>query len=330
MTGPIGQTPQSFRGYIGLGKESTYGEGVAPTIFVDATSDGYSLDNQPEHVNTTRSRGTNKSEAGPLSDEGSVDLPANPENGLGLLLYAAFGSESFNEPTTGVGEHTFTPADTLPSLSIEVDRDTGVVRHTGNGIDTFELSHTSEEMLTASIDAIASLPDPDVTSATPAYSDLRNFRFHDVTIMIAGADRGPDVQDLTFSIENGMDGVIRDERSVSKIDVGECVVTATATLDFETRELFELFLGEAGATELQDTLAQTSVNAVWSSPETIAETSENYALEWDMPTCVINTHEANIDQNDMVAEDVEFRANIDSSIGGEAEVTLTNGVTEAY
>ena len=44
MTGPIGQTPQSFRGYIGLGKESTYAEGVAPTIFVDATSDGEEAD----------------------------------------------------------------------------------------------------------------------------------------------------------------------------------------------------------------------------------------------------------------------------------------------
>jgi hypothetical protein len=332
----IGQLPQSFRGYVGLGKESTYGTGVSPSYYVDATSDGFSLDNQPDYQNTTRGRATYKGEAGAFTDEGSIDLPANPENGLGLLLLAAFGSESFtasdpdSDSTDEVGEHVFSPADTLDALSVEVDRDTDTVRHLGAGVDALELSHTAEDMLTASVDLVAKEPDPDVSSTSPTYSDLRNFRWHDITLSVAGTNRDTDVTEATFSIENNLSSNFRGERTLSKLGVGERPVTATMSLDFESTELFELFLGADGATEVQDQLTTVAVDATWTSPETIEDTSTGYALNWNMPKCVINTHEATINQNDNVIEDVELRALYDQSLGAEAEVTLTNGITNAY
>lgn len=326
----IGQLPQSFRGYVGLAFESSFGTGIAPETYVDATSDGFGLDNQPDFINTTRSRGTQKAEAGPLADEGSVDMPANPENGLGMLLAAVLGSESFTTSETSVGQHTFTPGDTLPSLSVEVDRDTDVVRHTGCGVDTLELEHAAEEMLTASADVIAQEPDPTPTTTTPTYSDLRNFRWNDGTMTFAGTDRTADLQDVTWSIENGMGSEYRGARTLGKISLGERPVTATATLDFETRELFNMFLGAADADSVQDQLATVGVNLNWQTPETIASTSTNYELDVDMPSCTVNTHDANIDQNSLVAEEVEFRAIVDDSLGSEVEVTLTNGITEAY
>jgi len=332
----IGQLPQSFRGYVGLARESTYGTGSAPAIFVDATSDGFSQDNQVDYQNTTRGRGTYKGETGPFSDDGSIDLPANPENGLGLLLLAAFGSESFSasdpdgDGADEVGEHVFTPADTLPSLSVEVDRDTDTVRHVGAGIDTLELSHTAEDKLTASADAIAQEPNSDVPSATPTYSDLRNFRWNDITLDVDGSDRVPDVQEATFTIENNLGAEFRGERTLSKMSVGERPVTATLSLDFETTNLFEKFLGEAGATSPQDGLTNIALDATWTTPETIEDTSVNYAIQWEMPKCSIDTHEATINQNDNVVEDVEVRGLYDTTIGGAARVTLTNGITAAY
>lgn len=332
----IGQLPQSFRGYIGIAKESTFATGTAPAYYIDATSDGYGLDNQVDFQNTTRSQGTHKGEAGAFSDEGSIDLPANPENGLGLLLLAATGSESFQsldpdtDNTDEVGEHVFTFSDTPPSLSVEVGRDTDTVRHIGNGLDTLELSHSAEEVLTASVDLIASEPDTDVTAATPTYSDLRNFRFQDIDILVDGNQRDPDVSDLTFSIERNIEPVYRGSRTAGKMDVGERVITFSMTLDFETTNLLEKFLGAAGATSPQDQLANISVNPTWTSPETIEDTSTAYSLEVNAPTCTINTHEAQINQNDAVMEDVEFRALVDAGLGSEAEIILTNGITSAY
>lgn len=331
MSANIGDTPESFRGYVGIAKETgDYGSGGSPAYFIDAISDGFSLDNQPEVQNTTRSRGTHKAEAGPLDDSGSLDLPANPENGLGLLLLAALGTESFNSPSGSVGEHTFAPAEALPSLAIEIDRDTETTRHTGVGVDALELSHTQEEKLTASVDATASAPDPTATSASPTYSDLRNFRFNDAGITLAGSDRTADVSDLTVSIENNLDGLIRNSRTISKMSVGERVVTHTATVDFETEELYHQFLGSANPDGPEPSLATVGVEAEWTSPETVAGGGTNYALKVNSPKCVINTHEANINQDDLIVEDVEFRALVDSGISGEVEVTLTNGVTEAY
>lgn len=322
----IGQLPQSFRGYVGLAKESSYATATAPSYFVDATSDGFALDNQPDFQNTTRGRGTYKGEAGPLSDEGSIDLPANPENGLGLLLLAAFGSVS----TSGSGPdfvHTFTPAETLDSLSVEVGRDTDVVRHAGAGVNSLELSHTAEDMLTASADLLASTPDGSISAASPTYSDLRNFRFHDIECTINSTNVEADVQDLTFGIENNLTAQFRDDRTAGKLSVGERPITATATLDFERTDHFELFLsGSVGdASTIAQQLATTGLEATWTSPETVNST--NYKLVWNQPASIPMTHEATINQNDLVVEDVEFRAIYDSGIGGEAEVTLTNGVT---
>lgn len=327
----IGTLPQSFRGYIGIGKESAYGDGVTPEYYVDATSDGFSLDNEVDFDDdTTRSRGAHKGEAGPLTDEGAIDFPANPENGLGLLLLAAFGDETFDELDAGVGQHTFTPADSLPSLSVEVGRDIDVVRHIGVGVDSLELSHAAEDGLTASADLPAKEPDPSVAESDPTYSDLRNFRFQDADLEFAGVDRSPDVQDVSPGIENGIEPLYRGARTAGKMSVGDRVISVSATLDFESQELFEYFLGESGATAVQSSLEATNVSLSWTSPETIEGTTEQYSLTWDMPRCVVLTHEANIDGNDLVAENVELRALVDPTLGAEAEVVLTNGITEAY
>jgi len=332
----IGTLPQSFRGYVGLAKEQTFGDGTAPVYYVDATSDGFSQDNQVDYQNTTRSRAAHKGEAGAFEDSGSIDFPANPENGLGLLLLAGFGGETFSaqdpdgDNTDEVGEHVFTPADTLPSLSVEVDRDTDVVRHVGVGVDTLELSHTAEERLAASVDLPAQAPDGSVSSSEPAYSDLRNFRFHDIDLSVAGTPRNADVRDLTLTVENDLGSEYRGNRTLSKMSVGERTVTATATLDFETTELYEQFLGQTGAAGPQDQLANVGMDVTWTTPETVEDTGTNYALRWYMPRCTMNTHEATLNGNDAIAEDVEFRALYQPEIGGEAEVTLTNGVMSPY
>lgn len=329
----IGQLPQSFRGYVGIAKESAYAGGATPAIFVDVTSDGFGIDNQTDYINTTRSRAAHKGEAGAFSIEGSIDAPANPENGLGLVLLGALGAESYAEgATTAVGVHTFTPSDdgTLDSLAVEIDRDTEVSQHLGVGVNSLELSHTSEEMLTWSADMPAADTDPTVTASTPTYSDLRNFRFQDATLSAAGTDRSADLQDLTITIENNLDPLHRGDRTAGKMSVGERVITVSLTLDMETAELYKYALGASDATGVQASLDTLAINATWTSPESIGSTSTGYELEFNAPAMVPNTHEANLDTNSLVGEDVELRAVVDSTLGAEAEVVLTNGVTSAY
>jgi len=204
------------------------------------------------------------------------------------------------------------------------------VRHVGGGVDTLTLSHSAGERLTATPSIMASSPEVQASTASPTYDSLRTFVYHDATISIAGTDRSVDVQDLEVEIANNLELVHRDERTRSKAFTGSREVTATATLDFENDDLFRLFLGSTSATTPEDELAEAAVNPVWTSPETIGSTSENYELEIDLPRCRIDTHDANMSEQDMVAENVEFTALFDSSAGYEAKATLTNETTTAY
>lgn len=335
----VGDPPQSYRGYVGLAKESSYAAGGAPSYFVDAFSDGFEGDNQTDYQNTVRSRENVKGEAGPYDDSGALDLPANPENGLGLLLLACFGSESFtakdpdSDSTDEVGEHVFSPAETTPSLAVEVGLDTHVERHVGVAVDTLEFAHAAEDRLTVSTDLPASEPDSSPTAASPTYSDLRNFWFHDGTINLVGTDRTADIQDLTCSFTNDVTRHWRGQRVPKKASLGQMSAQYDVTLDFEDEEVWHAFLGDSGGspTTPQASLGTVAFDATWSSTETVESTSTNYSLKVDSPQCIIDTRGANLNENDLIAEDVTLTAVKDiGGIGSAVEVTLENGVTTAY
>lgn len=334
---PIGQDGQSFRGYVGIGEESTYGTGVAPTAYLNAVSDGFEGDNQNTFQNTTRARGTYRALPGAYDDAGGVDLPVTPE-AIGLLLKGAFGSASVsvsdpdNDNTDEVGTHTFDVADELPSYSVELGLgDVETVRHVGVGIDTLSLEHSAGDRLSMSADMPAKEPDRSVSRATPSYDDLRSFVYHDGTVDIFQTDRTVDLQDVSFELANNLEKRNRDARTPAKMGVGERVITWSATLDFENTDIFERFLGSSGANTPEDSLFEGAVNAKWTSPETIADTSTNYSLEIDTPRVVINTHDAQLNQNDLIAENVEMRALVDAGGQGyDAQAILTNGQTSAY
>jgi hypothetical protein len=176
----------------------------------------------------------------------------------------------------------------------------------------------------------AQAPSVQQSAASPTYDSLRTLIYHDATISIDGTDRSVDVQDLEIEVANNVTLEARDKREPTKAFVGAREVTATATLDFENDTLFRLFLGGSSADSPQETLANVGLNAKWVSPETIEDTSENYSLEFDLPNCRINTHDANLSEREMIAENVEFRAIFDASAGYDAEATLKNGKTNAY
>lgn len=334
MAQNAGQDGQSFFGYAGVYEESAYAEDptTAPSAFVDVVSDNFSGDNAMDYLNTVRGRDTYKAEPGPFEDSGGLDFPVNPEGGIGYFLKAAFGSVTSTEQATGVYQHTFSTADKIPSLMVELGvGNIDAVRHAGALVNSLELNHVSGERLTASVDLPAAKPVIQGSQASPSYSDLRNFMWNDAAsqgIDLDGTDRSPDITEATPSIENNAEPLVREQRTATKAEVGERVLTVSVDLDFANMNLWKKFFGNDTATEPQDEVDPVSFNAVWTSPETIASTSTNYSLEWDMPKCYINSHEATLNQNDLMAENVELRAVVDTGGAGyDAQAVLTNAVT---
>lgn len=337
MSQTIGEDGQSFFGYCGIAEESSYGGGAAPSEFLNIVSDGFQGDNQPIFLNTIRGRDTYEGIAGAFEDDGSISMPATPES-IGLLLKAAFGTTSVtasdpdNDSSDEVGTHIFTTDDKLPSLAVELGLgNVGAVRHTGVGVESLDLEHTNGERLSLSLDLPAKEPDGSVSSATPAYDSLRSFVFHDATFSLFGSDRTADLQDLTISLANNLDKKVRGNRTPSKMSVGGREVTMDVTIDFENEDVMKQFWGSATATGPEDELAEGAFNSKWVSPETVADTTTAYSLEFDAPRCQILTHDAQLNENDLIAENVELRALVDTGgLGYDIQATLVNGVTAAY
>lgn len=332
MTQNAGTDGQSYFGYVGLSEESAYGSSGAPEQFADVVSDGFSGDNSTNYLSTIRGRDTYEGAAGEFDDSGSIDMPVSPEGSIGLLLKGAFGEVTTSNPNTDVGQHTFTTAEKLPSYTFEVGvGNVNAIRHSGVVVDGLEVSQSAGDRVSASVDLPAQKPTAQGSQATPTYDNLRTFQYHDATVMLDGSDRSVDVQDVTFSISNNVDMPVRTSRFPDKAFLGQREVTAEVTLDFKNMNLWEAFWGETGATTPQDTLADVAFNIKWVSPETIGSTSTAYSLEIDMPLCRMNTHEASLNEQDLIAEDVELRALNDvQGAGYDVQATLVNGVTGGY
>ena len=336
MTQNIGTDAQSHLGYCGLAEESSYGGGAAPSVFLPINSDGFSLENGVLFNSNIRGRSRFQGTAGVFEDDGSVELVAGPENGLGFLLKGAFGSASVTTQSEGsgtdnVGEHTFTTDNKLPSYSVEIGLGAiDAMRHKGVGIGSLEISHTPEEYLMVSADMNAQEPELQGSQASPSYSDLRPFVWHDGTVNLDGTDRSVDVAEFTATIDNDLDEKIRGSRVPSKCHVGERAVSGTLNLDFENTNALNLFLGGASATTVQDALYKASLNAVWTSPELVIDGGTSaYELELDFPTINLSTQEAQVNEQDAIIENIEWEAE-DTASTYDVQATLVNGQTSAY
>jgi hypothetical protein len=339
MTQNIGTDGQSHQGYCGLAEESSYGGGAAPSVYLPIVSDGFSAENGVLFNSNIRGRSRFDGTAGVFDDGGSIEQVSGPENGLGHLLKGAFGTTSVSTASEGsgtdnVGTHTFTTDDKLPSYAVEIGLGAiDAARHRGVGIDSLEFSHTPEEYLMLSADMTAKDFELQGSQASPTYSDLRPFVWHDGVVTVDGSDRSVDVAEFTATVENDIDEKIRGSRTPDKAHVGTRTVSGSLNLDFENIDVLEMFLGGAagsGTSTPQDSLYKASLNAAWTSPETVIDGgTSQYKLELDFPNITLSTHEAQVNEQDAIIENVEFDAE-DTASTYDVQATLVNGQTTAY
>lgn len=336
MTQNIGTDAQSFFGYCGMAEEASYGGGGAPSVFLPINSDGFSMENGVLFNSNIRGRSRFSGTAGVFEDDGSVEMVAGPENGMGTLLKGAFGTatvvtQSEGSGTDNVGEHTFTTDDKLPSYSVEIGLGAvDALRHKGVGIGSIEISHTPEDYLMVSADMTAQEPELQGTQASPTYSDLRPFVWHDGTLNLDGTDVSVDVAEFTASLDNDLDEKIRGSRVPSKCHVGERAVSGSLNLDFENTNRMNMFLGGTSATTVQDALYKASLNAKWISPELVVSGgTSGYSLEMDFPNITLTSDEAQVNEQDAIIENIEFDAE-DTATTYDVQATLVNGQNTAY
>jgi hypothetical protein len=308
-------------GYVGLKKETTFGTAETVDTFIPVKSFEATQDPQNYYPETIRaSRGKAKGIGMGIKNEVSLEMDAEP-NSIGHLLLAALGSVSTEEVNgvTGAYTHTFIPGNSLPSYTFE--RNEGVMTKTISGAKADSLTLSVEAggdgSLTASVDWIAQSLVDKASASIPSYSDRDPFVFHKVTVT-KGGNVNENIKSLEIEIANNLKDdqyTLRPSRNVASIEEGMREVTISLEMLFKNKAEYQSFVD--GATD--------SFTIVFDGNVFTGTTNDK--LEIQIPKVLYDSFEVPMGgPDDEVLASLEGTALIDTTIGGEIKVVLTNGI----
>lgn len=224
---------------FGIGKETTYGTGVASSVFFQSAD--LSINEEDARLRDPfhrGHRGTPTSDAGRLNIAGSVsNIMVRPDN-FGHLLRGLLGAPT----TAGSGPYTHTYVDSttkfssvcaVPPYSLTVDYDgTDIRRYDGGVINQLTLSQDSSGRLSSSADFIFK-GRSDVSSETPSYETNKPFNFSQLNITRAGSNFVY-AENVTITINNNLIAVplLDESKEVSCVEFNDTIsIGVSMTID---------------------------------------------------------------------------------------------------
>ena len=264
---------------------------------------------------------------GPYRVSGSFDMVVAPDN-IALLLKAGLGSVSTTAGGGGAYKHEFTPADTLPSLTLEVCPDVGSRSRqiVGVGITSLGFEATAREVLTCSVDVLGQ-KETLVSPSSPTLPSLRPFIFFEGSLSLGGSDVA-NVEAFRFTIENDIpdDAFVLGSRFLPGLRVQGMTVSGDMDVAFTTWDLYKRFFGNATASTPQTSLESVSLTLTFTGESTGDTTAgyENYKFIAEFPKVYFDTSEANFDRRDRIVQSLGWTAIYDSASGYICKLTVIN------
>ncbi len=205
-------------GFLGLGKETSWGSGVAATDFIELMSENITLDIARYDTRNVIGRLSEPDDsAGIKTVQGDALFAAFPI-GLGYVLRSAFGVVSGSIIVSGqlyrndfsFGDTAFSNDCPVPPYTFEIFRDvTSSQRYTGVAVSRLQLAcqPNQDVRVTASILARATA---ELAKSTPSFpgSSIYPFAFDTASISIGGAASAK-LEAYTFTADNQLVGVPR-------------------------------------------------------------------------------------------------------------------------
>ena len=233
-------------GSIGIGPETSWGQGVASSAFFTATENITEDRGRLRESFIFGSRSAAPADAGRLRIDGGTisDIHARPEN-LGHLLRAALGvpdTASYgHEDEGGIHfEHVFTPAAAkfselaaLPPYSVNIKRGNKVNRYSGAQLSRLELRQPKDEALMLNTTWLAKSVSETQAEAQSLESGTR-FLYRQLEVSRDGIIY-PFLEDFTLTVDNGLEAeeVLNETDEISAVDFGSnSSIEASMTLTF--------------------------------------------------------------------------------------------------
>jgi len=311
-----------FNGFIGIGRETTWGSGVAVTNYFEALS---------ENITVGIDRFDIKNIVGSLAEPddcdgirrvaGTISLPGHPETigfFLNSMLYAGVTStievgELFNHQfkTSTTDFHEDSP---VQPYTFEINRDvTSSIRYTGCVVSQLELSVTPNQELRVNA-TIIGRGSEQISATTPTFptSSAKPFTFDTASIQIGGSATTK-IEALTVTLANALDGipVLNNSFDIGKVRRnGFQTVMLSATLDFTSLIEYNEFINQS----------ETDFKMSMTLPS-------SFQLTIDIPKLKYISFPLGIPGRERLTVDLEAKGYYNVSSATAIEINLTNNIT---
>lgn len=299
------------KAFIGLGKETTPGVPVPPTVYIPWTDQTLMERHTP--IADIAAKGTRDAERGSVSGkawgEGSVTVNLDGSN-VGYLFLMLFGSVSSATAAGSVKDHTFTKNDsnTPQTYSMVLDRGVDQNLFVYATAKSGELKFT-DDLATLKVDFLSQDP---VTSTSGTLSTASgiiyawkdaNVRFG-TTISGALSSTATQVSELTLTIDNGSQPSWRSGvRQPASIDHGPFKMSGSFKLFFEDR------------TQLDKYIAATKQSMVLQFTGRGIGSSLNESISIYLPSIRLDETSVETPIDDFMMVTVSFVAEFDGTAG---------------
>lgn len=285
--------------YFGIGKQTAFGTGVAPTKFTDVLSASANPSFEKVGDFTLSYRGRVIVAPGVKYAEPEVETYLWPEGGLEWILRAFMQKHTTStlDATNGVYQHLYTPAtmdDAVTYYTLEIGHDAVTALRIPDAVcDSLEFSFSSEDVPTLSASFVSNFPST-VSAATPSYPAVRNFQNPDVDVRIAGSS--VELQELSIECSNNLERFHNLAAALTSINPQALEVSGSFSVRFKDTTHLNRFLNNT----------ETSLMVTLTGP--VAGGTHNYKLEINIPRIVYDTWAVDVSGADLLVEDVDFFA----------------------
>ena len=299
--------------HIGIGKETSWGTGVAPSVFLPGSKDINieiaRLRIEGPHATLAQLR----SDAGRKSVRGGMSGVPAYTDAMGHLLRALLGAPT----TTGSAApytHTF-KADTAPvaadhprpPYSLQWTADGVTRRYVGGQLSQVTFSQPANDYLKLNLYWIFKDHQDGVSAATPTFPTDAVFGFRDLAVKRANSALGIKVESLELTINNSLEPVeaVGDD-TIAAVDIGTVTAEAQLTLEFNDAAIYSDFVNDAAQ----------RYDFTW--------TRGTKSLTVTFHRAVVASHGQPIPASGRLTAVVTLAAELDPASGGFVDVVLTN------
>jgi len=309
-----------YNRYLGVGEESTFGQAATISRYIDVVSEGIKSSQSWLTPETVDSRYQKKAILGPLAVKGGLNVVVEPDNIPQLFKWLLGSVTSQQQETSGVYDHTFTPADSIKSFTAELGYDTFGRKIVGCLINSATIESVAKKELVASFDIVAKEEQKITSLASPTFSARRPFVWSDAAFKVGASDKSSQLRAFSLKIGNNIpedELYAHGSRSITRQQVGEFTVEGALDLTPLDTEQYDKFL--AGQ--------EAALNIKFTGESTGDATYPSYTLEIDLPRVVYESDAApHLDGRKPLKANVPFKALYDSTKAYAVKIVVRNKV----